>query len=202
MNPTAYIIADCDPTSRNYRVSQQNLARTLGQADLHGWSTQVWPAVNGYKLTSEDWNRIGVELLNRGAIVKRPGARGCWFSHWGLWQHCVDTNCPIVILEHDACISAPWPADIDLERCVWKLHRPDGRGERTNTITGEWSCGAYAYTITPRWAQQLIDFSRTHGAQAVDKQLGRRVVPWQYWHTDLAPHKPAVRSSTTSPKSQ
>jgi hypothetical protein len=200
VTPTAYIIADCDTTSSNYKISQQNLKKTQTQARLHGWTTEVWPATNGYKLTPEDWTNIGVTLLDRGAIVKRPGARGCWFSHWRLWQHCVDIGRPIVILEHDAGISAPWPKDINLEQCVWKLHRPDGRGERLNTITGEWSCGAYAYTMTPLFARQLIDFSRKHGAQAVDKQLGRNVVPWQYWSTDLAPHRPAVRSSTTSPK--
>ena len=200
--PTAYIIADCDPHSPHYRVSQQNLARTQAQAALHGWTTEVWSAVNGHAVTAADWKGIGVELLDRGAIVKRPGARGCWFSHWALWNHCVATDQPMVVLEHDAHINGPWPAGINLDQCVWKLHGPDGRGERVNTITGEWSCGAWAYTLTPRFAQQLIDFSRLNGAQAVDKQLGRLVVPWQYWSTDLVTHKPAVRSSTTSPKTR
>jgi hypothetical protein len=107
-----------------------------------------------------------------------------------------------VILEHDAYVTGPWPADIDLDQCVWKLHRPDGRGERVNTITGEWACGAWAYTITPKYAQQIIDFSRTHGAQAVDKQLGRAVIPWSYWRDDLARHRPSVPVSTTGPKTK
>jgi len=200
--PTAYIIADCDPRSPHYKVSQQNLARTQAQADLHRWTTEVWPAVNGHAVNAEDWSRIGVELLDRGAIVHRPGARGCWFSHWGLWTHCVSTDQPIVVLEHDAHVNGAWPESIDLDRCVWKLHGPDGRGERVNTITGEWSCGAWAYTLTPGFAGQLIDFSRINGAQAVDKQLGRLVVPWQYWPTDLVTHKPAVRASTTSRKTK
>jgi hypothetical protein len=200
--PTAYIIADCDPRSPHYKVSQQNLARTQAQADLHRWTTEVWPAVNGHAVNAEDWSRIGVELLDRGAIVHRPGARGCWFSHWGLWTHCVSTDQPIVVLEHDAHVNGAWPESIDLDRCVWKLHGPDGRGERVNTITGEWSCGAWAYTLTPGFAGQLIDFSRINGAQAVDKQLGRLVVPSQYWPTDLVTHKPAVRASTTSRKTK
>jgi GR25 family glycosyltransferase involved in LPS biosynthesis len=200
MQPLTFVIADVDPASANYTVSQRNLARTLAQAQLHGWAVAVWPAVAGRKITSDDWQRIGVTLLDRGAIVKRPGARGCWHSHWGLWQHCVSIDQPIVILEHDAYITAAWPKNIDLDRCVWKLHQPDSRGLRVNTITGEWSCGAWAYTMTPKFAQQIIDFSRSHGAQAVDKQLGRSVIPWQYWPTDLVPHRPAIRSSTTSPK--
>jgi hypothetical protein len=46
-----------------------------------------------------------------------------------------------------------------------------------------------------------MQFIRSHGAQAVDKQLGRSVIPWQYWHTDLAPHRP-LSSSTTAKKTR
>jgi hypothetical protein len=198
--PLTWIIADVDPTSPNYKISQTNLARTLAQALKYSWSVSVWPAVVGDRVTEQTWRDIGVELLDRGAIVKRPGARGCWHSHWGLWNHCVTIDRPIVVLEHDAYISGVWPRDIDLDQCVWKLHKPDGRGLRENTITGTWSCGAYSYTLTPTFAQQLIDFSKTHGAQAVDKQIGSRAVPWQYWTSDLAPHRPHTYRSTTSPK--
>jgi hypothetical protein len=200
MQPKTFVIASTDPHSAHYAVSQRNLAQTLSQAALHGWSLTVWPATEGLTVTEQAWLDIGVKLLDRGAIIHRPGARGCWFSHWRLWQHCVDIDQPIVILEHDAYITAPWPLSIDLEACVWKLHLDDGRGLRVNTITGEWTCGAYAYTVSPQFAQNLITFSRLHGAQAVDKQLGRRVVPWQYWRENLAPHRPRTRVSTTSPK--
>jgi hypothetical protein len=200
MQPKAFVIADCDPLSAHYAISQRNLATTLRQAGVHNWSVTVWPASNGRNISPQDWLDIGVELLPRGAIVKRPGARGCWFSHWRLWAHCVLINEPIIILEHDAYISGAWPSHIDLEQCVWKLHLDDGRGLRKNSITGEWSCGAYAYTMTPNFARAIMQFSRSYGAQAVDKQLGRSVVPWQYWHENLAPHRPTVRSSTTSPK--
>jgi GR25 family glycosyltransferase involved in LPS biosynthesis len=200
--PLTYIIADCDANSANYSVSQQNLARTQKKLHEHQWSYQVWPAVNGHSIGADDWSRIGVTLLDRGGIVKRPGARGCWFSHWSLWEHCVAVDQPIVVLEHDAHVNGPWPRNIDLDQCVWKLHRPDGRGERVNTITGEWSCGAWAYTLTPYFARQLIDFSRANGAQAVDKQLGKLVIPWRYWRENLAIHKPAVRISTTGPKTK
>jgi hypothetical protein len=198
--PQAFVIASTDPSSRHYPISQRNLAQTLSRAKLHGWKLSVWPATEGYMVTDQEWQDIGVRLLDRGAIIHQPGARGCWFSHWRLWQQCIDLDQPIIILEHDAYIRAAWPEDIDLDQCVWKLHLDDGRGLRENNLTGEWSYGAYSYTMTPRFAHDLMVFSRLHGAQAVDKQLGRLVIPWQYWREDLAPHKPRSRKSTTSPK--
>jgi hypothetical protein len=172
----------------------------MKSADRWGWQLQTWPGVPGEKVTESMWDNNDLQLLPQGAIQYRPGAQGCWFSHWGLWKLCVARRQPIVVMEHDAEIRGPWPTDINLDQCVWKLHLPDGRGERVNEITGEWSCGAWAYTLTPRWAQQLITFSIQHGAQAVDKQLGRKAVQWQYWREDLCVHNPEIRMSTTSPK--
>jgi hypothetical protein len=187
-------------SDRNLQLSQKNSTVSLARAAQMGWTVELWPAVDGFALDSTAWDRIGVRLLDRGAIVKRPGARGCFHSHFGLWQHCVDLKEPIVIFEHDAKVVRSWPQTLDLDCCVWKLHTPDGRGERLNEITGHWSCGAWAYTVTPQWAAQLIAFSRTHGAQAVDKQIGSAVVPWQYTDCDIAVHGPSAGISTTSTK--
>ena len=197
--PKCWIIASKDSSSRHYTSSQQNLKSTMSAADKWQWSVDIWPAVDGWKVTLQTWQGIGVELLDRGAIVKRPGAQGCFHSHFGIWLWCCQQQSSAVILEHDAEIRGPWPEDLDLDCCVWKLYRPDGRGDRVNEITGLWSPGSWAYSVTPKFAQRLIEFSRAHGAQALDKQLGLSVVPWQYWHQDLVKHRPRT-CSTTSPK--
>jgi hypothetical protein len=187
-------------SDRNLQLSQKNSTVSMARAAQMGWTVELWPAVDGFSLDSTAWDRIGVRLLDRGAIVKRPGARGCFHSHFGLWQHCVELNEPIVVLEHDACIMQPWDTQLDLDTGLWKLHRPDGRGDRVNEITGLWSCGAWAYTLTPFQARCLIDFSQQHGAQAVDKQIGDRAVAWRYTDQDMVLHRPGVRISTTSTK--
>jgi hypothetical protein len=197
MQPLTYVIAVTDSRDSSYKIAEQNLAKTLGELSKWSWPYAVWSATTPQGV---NWPALGVELLPRGAILKRPGAQACFHSHFGLWQHCVSLGKPIVVMEHDARVTAAWPQNIDLDQSVWKLHRPDGRGDRVNDYTGLWSCGAWAYTLTPLWAQQLITFSVTVGAQAVDKQLGDRVVPWQYWTTDLVRHGPVIGRSTTSPK--
>ena len=197
--PKTWIIADTNKSSRHYHASQQNLVNTLASARAWSWTVDIWPAVDGWTMDAAAWDRIGVSLLNRGAIQKRPGAQGCFHSHFGIWSWCVEQQRSAVILEHDAKIMGPWPAAIDLDQCIWKLHKPDGRGDRVNDYTGLWSCGAWAYTVTARQAALLVEFSRQVGAQAVDKQIGSRVVPWSYWRDDLVVHSPRARS-TTSPK--
>lgn len=197
--PKTWIIAQTDPKSRHYAASQQNLVATLASARAWSWPVDIWPAVDGWTMDAGAWDRIGVQLLPRGAIQKRPGAQGCFHSHFGIWSWCVDRECSAVILEHDAKITGPWPTNINLEQNIWKLHRPDGRGDRENDYTGLWACGAWAYTVTAEQAAQLVDFSRRVGAQAVDKQIGARVVPWTYYHSNLVVHSPRV-TSTTSPK--
>lgn len=197
MTPTVYVIAVVDSRAPGFSVGQANLAATVKNLEKWVWDWQLWPAT----VPSEvDWLGLGVSLLPRGAILKRPGAQACFHSHFNLWQHCVNIDQPIVVMEHDAHVTAPWPADINLEQCVWKLCTPDGRGDRVNDYTGTWSCGAWAYTLTPHWAAKLIDFSRRVGAQAVDKQIGSSVVDWSYWPDNLVLHRPAVHRSTTSPK--
>lgn len=197
MQPVAYVIAVVDPCAVSHAVAKANLAVTVTVLEQWAWPWRVWPATVP---SAVDWTGLGVALLPRGAILKRPGAQACFHSHFRLWSHCVDIGQPIVVMEHDARVSGAWPAHIDLDQCVWKLCHPDGRGDRSNDYTGTWSCGAWAYTLTPRWAGQLIDFSRSVGAQAVDKQIGSRVVDWRYWCDDLVMHRPAVHRSTTSPK--
>lgn len=197
MQPTAYVITVVDAGAPGFATGQANLAATVKNLERWGWDWQLWPAT----VPSEvDWASLRVELLPRGAILKRPGAQACFHSHYRLWQHCVTINKPIVVMEHDAHVTGVWPQHIDLGQCVWKLTTPDGRGDRLNDYTGTWSCGAWAYTLTPRWAAKLIEFSRSVGAQAVDKQIGSSVVDWSYWPTDLVTHRPAVHRSTTSPK--
>ena len=187
-------------SQRNFQLSQQNSRVSLSEARRWGWSVDIWPAVDGFTVDQQSWDQIGVDLLDRGAIVKRPGARGCFHSHFGLWCHAISINEPIIIMEHDAQVLTEWDPSLPLDQCLWKLHTPDGRGDQINELTGLWSRGAWAYTVTPQQAQKLVDFSRTVGAQAVDKQIGSSVVPWSYLDRNMVVHRPSVHRSTTSPK--
>ena len=162
----------------------------------HGWSYEIWHAVDGRTVTQKDWDRIGVIMSARGKMTRRLGAQGCWLSHFGLWSRCVETNKPMVVLEHDALITGPWPKDLDIDPQVVKLYKTAEC--KINPAFGLWSKGAHAYTLTPAQAHRLITDAQQRGAQAVDKHLGDQVLPWTFFDRDLVMLNPGRGRSSTS----
>ncbi len=188
IQPQCYVIAH-----KSSRVID-DCVQSLGQ---HGWTYEIFPAVDGHRVTSTDWDRVGVRMMSEGKMSRRPGAQGCWLSHFALWQRCVDLDQPIIILEHDALVTGPWPADLDINTQIIKLYSTAEC--KVNPAFGRWSKGAHAYTVTPRQAQILITDAQKRGAQAVDKHLGDLVIPWKFYKHDLVLLNPGRGPSTTSP---
>lgn len=162
----------------------------------NNWRFEIFPAVVGTKLSAGSWQDIGVTLSQDGKMRQRPGAQGCWMSHWQLWNRCIQSQLPCVILEHDAVVSAPWPQDLDFQTQLIKLY---SKAEcKLHPLYGQWSKGSHAYCLTPQQAGQLVDFARQHGAQAVDKHLGSNVLPWSFYSQDLVTLHPRRGASSTS----
>lgn len=172
--PTSYVIA---------HSSSRVVKDCINSLERYQWPYQLVPAVNGQQLSAKDWAAIGVTLSTGGKMRQRPGAQGCWMSHWNLWQLCVNRQEPIVILEHDAVVTDRWPNDIDFNKQVVKLYRTAVC--KTKPLFGTWSKGSHAYTLTPEQAERLINFARSNPVQAVDKHLADLIVPWSFYHSDL-----------------
>ena len=187
--PHCYVIAH--PTSRVVNDCTASLKK-------HGWVFDVVPAVNGHTVTEQTWKEIGVQMSTNGKMSRRPGAQGCWMSHWQLWNRCVKTKQSMIVLEHDAVATAPWPADLDIESTLIKLYTTAEC--KINPAFGLWSKGSYAYTLTPAQAQRLISYAQDNGAQAVDKHLGEKVLSWKFHCTDLVVLNALRGKSTTSMK--
>ena len=180
-HPTSTVVGDC-----------------VASLKKHSWTFEVFPATNGHTVTEQTWRSIGVQMSTNGKMPRRPGAQGCWMSHWRLWNRCVETNQPMIILEHDAVVTAPWPTDLDINPTLIKLYTTAEC--KVNPAFGRWSKGSHAYTVTPAQAQQLIDYAQTNGAQAVDKHLGDLVLPWKFYSQNLVVLNPRNGRSSTSSK--
>lgn len=186
--PLCYVIA---------HASSRVIQDCIQSLDRHGWRFKIFQAVDGRSLTDQDWQRIGVKMsLTAGKLPKRPGAQGCWFSHFALWERAVDLDQPLVILEHDAMVQAAWPDGVDIEGCLLKLYRTAEC--KTKSGLGIWSKGSYAYTVTPYQAQQLIVRGREFGASPVDKHIISGSIPWRFLDHDLVRLHPRRGSSSTS----
>lgn len=193
MAPRCYIIHD-----PNSALSRRLLTVTESLLLRHGYSFERFAHTDGKTVTDHTWRSLGIRRLDQGKWVDRPGAWGCFISHFRLWQQCRDRGDPMIVLEHDALAQRPW-SDLDLDQCLWKLwkftplkHKP---------TVGSWNRGAWAYTLTPSQANQLISFTEQQGALALDKQIGTNAVDWQHSPVDVFLHNPERRISTTNPPS-
>lgn len=187
IQPRCYVIA---------HLSSSVVADCVQSLERHGWRYEVVPAVDGHKVTETDWQRAGVVMSDLGKMKRRPGAQGCWLSHFALWQRCVETDQPMVIMEHDAVVTAPWPTDLNIDTQLIKLY--NSAECKINPRFGLWSKGSHAYTLTPSQATILIEDARRGQAQSVDKHLGDRVLPWTFYKDNLVILNPRRGRSTTS----
>lgn len=157
----------------NHPISEQQYQDCLKSAVKHNWKIERFSAFYGSKLTVFDWKSIGVDCL-----ITKSGVKGCYMSHFKLWQHCLDINEPIIILEHDAIIQGQWPK-INLETALLKLHnyyRDPTSHKRLNAVTGRWSHSAHAYCISPEHAKILVDKAQEIGAIPVDVFFGDKII--------------------------
>lgn len=117
-----------------------------------------------------------------GNIIKRPatehltlGEQGCFYSHYRLWQKCVEINEPIIIWEDDIILSRPYkPVKWD-DVLIVALGHP-GKTEKyrhyLDTPTGEPIAADYfqssmpgccGYAINPHAAKKLLEvYSKTY----------------------------------------
>jgi len=168
-NPKTFVIV-----MDGYDISESQFEDCKNSAKLHNWKIERFPATIGTSITKKDWDEIQVTPLSHKRTMDKLGVHGCFFSHFRLWKKCVELNEPIIILEHDAIITAPWP-EIFLKDSLIKLHHRF-KTMRYDEDSGEWSKSAHAYCLSPDHATKLIKFSQTVGAFAPDVMIGTNVV--------------------------
>jgi GR25 family glycosyltransferase involved in LPS biosynthesis len=101
---------------------------------------------------------------------QHPGVRGCFYSHYRLWQKCIDLARPIFIFEDDVIFERGWlPVDWQdvLMVCLGKkayrhefyqplLYSPSGNPQAVD-IPNLSLPGAVGYAIKPHAAEKLVE---------------------------------------------
>lgn len=169
--PRTFVIA-----IKGHPVSEQQLQDCLETAKKFNWNVEVFWGVNGNTLTEQSWAEIGVNPLLNKPTMNRKGTWGCFFSHWMLWNKCVELNEPIIVLEHDAVIMEEWNP-IEIDDYMVKLHRYyKQKNPKYDDDSGLWSPSTHAYCILPAHATQLINFARSVGGYETDRMMGDKVL--------------------------
>lgn len=163
-------------------------------AEQWGWTAEVFWAIDGKLLSNNDFRKENLFLNPETKIYRRPGAQGCFMSHWALWKYCVEINQPIIVLESDAHIIAKLP-EIDFTKGLVKLHKD--RGTKHSSVTGRWSKGSHAYALDPGHASRLINGILSTEVKPTDKAIGSNFVDWRYLEPPIATLK-RFGASTTS----
>jgi glycosyl transferase family 25 len=104
-----------------------------------------------------------------------PGEQGCFYSHYRLWQKCVELDEPIIIWEDDIILSRPYiPVEwedvlvlaIGHPKKSWRympfLESPEGDPEAVDYryVSMPGCCG---YAIKPHAARKLVqEYSKTY----------------------------------------
>jgi len=203
--PNTFIIAleyqkELSDRGQAWQRSHSRIHSTLLESlDAHGWSHIPWAAQDGWLLTESHWHGKGMMIKQGSKLWDRPGAQGCLWSHMALWEHCVELDEPIIVLEHDAVCLAEWNPLYEITHDVQKIAYKFTQ-TRPNKITGEWSPGSVGYSLTPRGAAKMLSWLGTVGAIESDKVIGSRVVDWTHSQRLFDINTASYTRSSTSAK--
>jgi len=152
-----------------------------------GWDIEKFKAVDGRDLKLEDlleqYNlRLHPIHKKQYRAMERPGVYGNLFSHYKLWQMCIDFDQPIGCFEHDVLFSgSPQLMNMDFI----DLLKLDRLPQQKNYSTGICWRGAHAYILKPEGAQKLIEWSKTNGVMGADIMIGTEVLDIQFDENNL-----------------
>ena len=146
----------------------------------YGWNIELFEGVDGTVTKLKD---VDLSINQHNAkcrdMMTLPGVRGCFISHWRLWNLCSKLNEPIGIFEHDIEFLTG-PPNIEFKH-VLKL---EGFLLKKSRPAGAWYEGARAYILHPLGAKLLINWVQEHGALPADVNIGLNVVDIQLDHSN------------------
>lgn len=161
---SAYII-----TVKNHKTSERMSTRCADSCDRVDMPYKIWQAFDGTKdelivpdhLTNEDWLKW-IKVTNNTLVLAEIAAM---LSHISLWARCIEIDCPIVILEHDAFFMQKYTQHMAINTIVYLGCEEQYKKEmQVCPIAPLWSLGhnfrfmnrAHAYSIDPMVARRLM----------------------------------------------
>lgn len=181
---SAYIIR-----LKGHKLSESLAKRCADSCDKVGMKYQYWDAFNGTKdgiHPPENLNpfmkmvKIADHFLTRSEVA-------CALSHISLWAKCVEDDVPLVVLEHDAIMIAPYREhtmynSISYLGCTeqvkqnWRVLPTPPHGSMGRNY--HFICRAHAYSIDPAVAKNMLAHVLKYGINSsLDCMLRADIFP-------------------------
>jgi glycosyl transferase, family 25 len=197
---------------KDNNISNELAAELSNSLDNLNMSYNFFDAVYGEQI-EKIWTKKQLKFyFKQNANKKLPGVKGCFLSHYSLWEECITTDTPYLIFEHDAIMLRVLPNNIlDLEYDVLNLDyasRVEADYEKhLNTDNGQeiksWAVapekkgwlsraskssikGLHAYIVKPIGAKKLIKQAHDIGTIPADVHVNSMYVDLKYTVTSYA----------------
>lgn len=145
-----------------------------------------------------------------------PGIKGCFLSHYLLWETCIALNEPIIIFEHDALMIRPLPTNVlDLFSHIMLLDHAayfenyqevidnncDLKISTFEKLEGKFTYkdmnkshfkGSHAHMIKPLGAKTLIESSKKYGFLPLDMAVNQHYTTYAIIEPIVARVNPLV----------
>jgi GR25 family glycosyltransferase involved in LPS biosynthesis len=162
-----------------------------------------------YPVTLKGQQLSDAQIKQQGA--GQPGVKGCFLSHFSLWQKCVELNEPIIIWEDDVIMYRAFEpiewTDVLIvalghpqksPRWMHLLETPEGEPEAINYKSPSMP-GCCGYAIKPHAAQKLID-KYCNTFMPADNAINRGVVKMEIHSYVMGVAKVEGKQSLTKTK--
>lgn len=158
-----------------FETSTQWANHALATGLEYKWNVELFAGVDGRTVADAGWDNTGIAINQTNPkcrdMMQRPGVRGCFLSHYALWNRCLELDAPIGIFEHDIEFCKPVPT-VEFDH----LLKLEGFSLKKPRPAGNWYEGARAYILKPAGAQRLVNWVKTNGAIAADVCIGLDVL--------------------------
>lgn len=167
----AYIIS-----LKDNEISQKFTERCANSCKSVGRSYKIWEGFDGNSgkiiIPESHKDKTYLSWLKLYNIELSPTQIGCFLSHFSLWCHCIEIDTPIIILEHDAVMIAPFDVHNSYSTIIYLGSREQYFGKPIYAIPPHASaqnghirtiCRAHAYSIDPAVAKNLVSYTIQHG---------------------------------------
>jgi len=193
-------------------ISEELSEDLVKSLEAYNMNYEYFDAIHG-DMIEPTWRQKGLKFFHKqNANKKLPGVKGCFLSHYILWEWCNSYNEPFLIFEHDAQVIRKFPDNIttptyDVLNLDYASRVESDYEGHLNTDKGgiikSWPIapkkkgwlsqaskssikGLHAYIIKPSGAAKLIKQSHTIGTIPADVHVNSMYVDLKYTVTSYA----------------